>query len=140
MTLTIDLPDEQTAALAAKAGARGLSAEQYARQVLEHELAPTVFEQGLGLFGRAEDAALLDEVVSMATRRDDAQRNRCRRFNDPEVHSGHRYPLGNDLDAVEIAVGRVIADDYSWAGFLDFASEGRVEIDPPDFTAEHAVQ
>jgi len=32
MTLIIDLPDEQSAALAAKARARGLSAEQYARQ------------------------------------------------------------------------------------------------------------
>ena len=40
MTLTIDLPDEQTAALAAKARAHGLSAEQYVRQVLEHDLAP----------------------------------------------------------------------------------------------------
>jgi hypothetical protein len=43
MTLTIDLPDEQTVALAAKAGARGLSAEQYARQVLEHDLVPGGF-------------------------------------------------------------------------------------------------
>lgn len=40
MTLTIDLPDEQTAALAAKARAQGLSAEQYGRQVLENDLAP----------------------------------------------------------------------------------------------------
>jgi hypothetical protein len=40
MTLTIHLPDEQTVALAAKARARGLSAEEYARQVLEHDLAP----------------------------------------------------------------------------------------------------
>jgi len=40
MTLTINLPDEQTVALAAKARARGLSAEEYARQVLEHDLAP----------------------------------------------------------------------------------------------------
>ena len=38
--LTIDLPDEQRAALAAKARAQGLSAEEYARQVLEHDLAP----------------------------------------------------------------------------------------------------
>lgn len=38
--LTIDLPDEQKAALAAKAQARGLSAEQYARKVLEHDLVP----------------------------------------------------------------------------------------------------
>ena len=40
MTLTIHLPDAQTAALAAKARAQGLSAEEYARQVLEHDLVP----------------------------------------------------------------------------------------------------
>ena len=40
MTLTIDLPDELSAALAAKARARGLSAEQYAWQVLENDIAP----------------------------------------------------------------------------------------------------
>jgi len=40
MTLTIDLPDEQSAALTAKARARGLSTEQYARQVLENDIAP----------------------------------------------------------------------------------------------------
>jgi plasmid stability protein len=36
----IDLPDEQTPVLQAKAKARGVSTEQYARQVLEHDLAP----------------------------------------------------------------------------------------------------
>ena len=40
MTLTIALTDEQTAALTAIARAKGLSLEEYARQVLEHELAP----------------------------------------------------------------------------------------------------
>jgi hypothetical protein len=40
MTLTIDLPDAELTALAAKARARGVSAEQYARQVLERDLAP----------------------------------------------------------------------------------------------------
>jgi plasmid stability protein len=40
MTLTIDLPDEQTKALAAKARAHGLSTEQYVRLVLEHHLVP----------------------------------------------------------------------------------------------------
>jgi plasmid stability protein len=40
MTLTINLPDAQTEALAAKARARGLSAEEYARQVLEQDLGP----------------------------------------------------------------------------------------------------
>lgn len=39
-TLTIDLPDEQTLVLKAKARPLGVSTEQYARQVLEHDLAP----------------------------------------------------------------------------------------------------
>jgi len=38
MTLSIDLPDEQTATLKAKAKTQGLSAEQYARQILGDEL------------------------------------------------------------------------------------------------------
>jgi len=40
ITLTINLPEEQTAALAAKAKARGISTEQYVHQVLEQGLAP----------------------------------------------------------------------------------------------------
>ena len=40
MTLTIDLPDAEVAALQAKAEARGVSTEQYARQILEQDLAP----------------------------------------------------------------------------------------------------
>ena len=40
MTLTINLPDDRTAVLAAKARAKGLSAEEYARQVLEQDLVP----------------------------------------------------------------------------------------------------
>ena len=40
MTLTIDLSDEQTAVLAAKARARGLSTEEYVREVLQHDLVP----------------------------------------------------------------------------------------------------
>jgi plasmid stability protein len=38
MTLTINLSDEEVKALAAKAHSQGVSAEQYARQVLEHDL------------------------------------------------------------------------------------------------------
>jgi len=38
MTLTIDLPAHQQAALAAQAEAHGLSTEEYARQVLAHAL------------------------------------------------------------------------------------------------------
>ena len=40
MTLTIDLPDEQMAALTVKARARGLSVEEYASQALQHDLSP----------------------------------------------------------------------------------------------------
>jgi len=40
MTLKINLPDETTAALTAKARAKGLSAEEYAQQVLEQDVAP----------------------------------------------------------------------------------------------------
>jgi plasmid stability protein len=40
MTLTIQLPDDRTMVLAAKARAHGLSAEEYAQQVLEHDLVP----------------------------------------------------------------------------------------------------
>jgi plasmid stability protein len=39
-SLTIELLEEQKAALAAKAQAHGLSAEEYARQVLQRDLAP----------------------------------------------------------------------------------------------------
>jgi hypothetical protein len=38
MTVSIQLSDEQTALLRAKAQASGMSAEQYARQLLEHDL------------------------------------------------------------------------------------------------------
>jgi hypothetical protein len=38
MTLTIELPKEQEAVLAAKAQAQGVSAEEYVRQVLAHDL------------------------------------------------------------------------------------------------------
>jgi plasmid stability protein len=38
MTLTIDLPKEESEALAARAQAHGVSAEEYVRQVLQHDL------------------------------------------------------------------------------------------------------
>jgi plasmid stability protein len=61
-SLTIELPDEQKAALAAKAQSHGLSAEEYARQVLQHDLAPewlrksweTAKEAGLDLLSMEE--------------------------------------------------------------------------------------
>jgi hypothetical protein len=39
-SLTIELPEEQIAALAAKAQAKGLSAEEYVRKLLELDLVP----------------------------------------------------------------------------------------------------
>jgi len=39
MNLTIELPDQDIQVLRAKATARGVSAEQYALEVLEHDLA-----------------------------------------------------------------------------------------------------
>ena len=38
MTLTLELPDKKEAALKARAQARGVSAEEYASQVLDHDL------------------------------------------------------------------------------------------------------
>ena len=40
MTLTIELPDDQKAALLARARVRGLSAEEYVRQILQQDLEP----------------------------------------------------------------------------------------------------
>jgi len=45
MNLTIKLPDEDVAALRAKATAQGITEEQYALQVLEQDLAPEWLRQ-----------------------------------------------------------------------------------------------
>jgi plasmid stability protein len=39
-SLTIELPEDRKAALAVKAQARGLSPEEYAREVLRHDVVP----------------------------------------------------------------------------------------------------
>jgi hypothetical protein len=71
MTVTFDLPPQVEQAYLAEAQARGLPLDAVVREVLiagqpTHSDGRTVFEQGLGLFGSPEDAALLDEVVSIA--------------------------------------------------------------------------
>jgi hypothetical protein len=71
MTLTLNLPPQVEQAYLAEAQARGLPIDAVVQEVLiagqPTQLKPgTVFEQGLGLFGSPEDAALLDEVVSIA--------------------------------------------------------------------------
>ena len=70
--MILELRPEIADALAALASARGLSVEDYLRELVEREqptttpVVKTVFEQGLGLFGSPEDSALLDQVVSLA--------------------------------------------------------------------------
>jgi hypothetical protein len=63
MTLTIDLPDERTAVLTAKAQAQGLTAEQYVRQLLERDLVPEWLRKS---WESAEEAGLdrlsMDEI------------------------------------------------------------------------------
>ena len=63
MNLTIKLPDEDVQALKAKATARGVSAEQYALQVLEQDLAPEWLRKS---WATAKEAGLdqlsLDEI------------------------------------------------------------------------------
>jgi hypothetical protein len=63
MTLTIDLPAAQTAALEAKARAKGISVELYVRQVLERNLVPEWLQ---GSWESAEQAGVgglsMDEI------------------------------------------------------------------------------
>ena len=80
MTLTIELPDEQQAALAAKARTQGISAEQYARQVLEHDLAPQWLQKSwessrqAGLDRLSADEIDAEIAVARKTRRDSQRR------------------------------------------------------------------
>lgn len=77
MHLTITLPDADLHALEAKAKARGLSAEQYARQVIERDLAPGWLRKS---WADAEEAGLgqlsMDEIeaeIAGARRAKDTQ-------------------------------------------------------------------
>ena len=80
MNLTITLPDAEVRALQAKAKAQGLSTEQYARQVIERDLAPDWLRKS---WAGAEEAGLgqlsMDEIeVEIAAARRD------RRAKDPQ--------------------------------------------------------
>jgi hypothetical protein len=76
VTITLDLPLHVEQAYIAAAQARGLPVDAIVREVMiaakpvnlpgPKPATQTVFEEGLGLFGSREDAALLDEVVSIA--------------------------------------------------------------------------
>ena len=61
MTLTISLPDEKEAALKARAQAQGLSPEEFAQQVLAHELEASAGEPFWKAFTRRMHS-LPDEV------------------------------------------------------------------------------
>jgi plasmid stability protein len=61
MTLIIHLPDEQEAALKERAQSQGLSAEEYAQQVLVHELEASSSEPFWKAFTRRMHS-LPDEV------------------------------------------------------------------------------
>jgi hypothetical protein len=88
MTITLTPPQEAAVRAAIRAG-QVASVEEFLDRALaglsNGDQAPvakapsavSVFEQGLGLFGSPEDAALLDEVVSIAyeERRRPSQRN-----------------------------------------------------------------
>jgi hypothetical protein len=75
MSLTISQHTE--ARLTEEAHRQGLSVDALIERLMDERTGsapiapqppanPTVFEQGLGMFGSPEDAALLDEVVSLA--------------------------------------------------------------------------
>jgi hypothetical protein len=69
--MSLRLKPETEAKLTACAAAQGVSVDNYLealveKQLPQHPASVTVFEQGLGLFGSPEDAALIDEVVSLA--------------------------------------------------------------------------
>jgi plasmid stability protein len=83
MTLTIDLPDEQTAALAAKARAHGLSTEQYARQVLEHDLAPAWLQKSW----ETSKQAALDQLSADEIDTEIAAARKARRESRPQPGS-----------------------------------------------------
>lgn len=63
MNLTIKLPEEDVPALKAKATARGLSAEEYALQVLEQDLAPEWLRKSWATAKKAGlDQLSMDEI------------------------------------------------------------------------------
>ena len=65
MTITLDLPPQVEQAYRAEANAKSLSLDAVIREALMTAQLKSVLEQGLGLFGDPEDAALLDEVVAI---------------------------------------------------------------------------
>ena len=79
MNLTISLPDMEVSALEAKAKAQGMSAEQYAVQVLERDLAPDWLRESWSSAAEAGlDRMSMDEIEAEI-----AAARRSRRTLDP---------------------------------------------------------
>lgn len=80
MSLTIYIPEEQTAALAAKAKARGLSPEQYARELIQRDLAPDWLQESWSSSQAASlDQLSMDEIeAEIAAARKDRREPRLR--------------------------------------------------------------
>jgi len=71
MTVNLNLPPQVENAYLAEARAKGVSLDELMGEVLiasqpALHAGDTVFRQGLGLLGSAEDTALLDEAVAIA--------------------------------------------------------------------------
>ena len=75
--MTIHVSQQTQTRLTEEAHRQGLSVDALIERLMSERTAsapiapsrpasPTVFEQGLGMFGNSEDAALIDEVVSLA--------------------------------------------------------------------------
>jgi hypothetical protein len=75
--MTLHVSQETEARLAEEAQRQGVSVDALIERLVSERTAsapapkreaetPTVFEQGLGLFGSSADSALIDEVVSLA--------------------------------------------------------------------------
>jgi len=68
--MTIELPEDLSAALKAQANAHGVSADGYAREVLERDLAASVegessgvpFKTGRGMFAKYGQAPSAEEI------------------------------------------------------------------------------
>jgi hypothetical protein len=68
MTLMIDLPEDRAQTLKARAEAQGVSAEQYARQILEDDLEPQCTRQPLSEVMREIWGNMPDDVMAKLPR------------------------------------------------------------------------
>jgi hypothetical protein len=76
LNLTITLPDSDLQALQAKAKARGVTAEQYALQVLERDLAPDWLRKSWSVAAEAGlDLLSMDEIEAEITAARKARRS-----------------------------------------------------------------